>query len=72
MKTGLSWAVQMPEETLSITGTIQYDLWKNVLSRLEVRWDHALDGGGVWGGKEVGEGDDKNAWLLAANIVYRF
>jgi hypothetical protein len=23
---------------------VQYDLWKNVLSRLEVRWDHAANG----------------------------
>lgn len=61
----------MPEETLSLTGTIQYDLWKNVLSRLEVRWDHGLSGPSVWGSK-TGEGDDKNAWLLAGNIVYRF
>jgi len=27
----------------ALTGTIQYDLWKNVLSRLEVRWDAAAD-----------------------------
>ncbi len=26
---------------LSLTGTVQYDLWKNVISRLELRWDQA-------------------------------
>jgi hypothetical protein len=61
----------MPEETLAITGTIQYDLWKNVLSRLEVRWDHSLDGSEPFG-SEDGTGGLKNAWMLAANIVYRF
>jgi hypothetical protein len=29
-----------PAQIFALTGTIQYDLWKNVLSRLEVRWDH--------------------------------
>ncbi len=61
----------MPEETLAITGTIQYDLWKNVLSRLEVRWDHALDGTDPFG-TENGTGGQDDAWMLAANIVYRF
>src|SRR6266496_5560212 len=27
-------------EVFALTGTLQYDLWKNVLSRLEIRWDH--------------------------------
>ena len=27
-------------EIFALTGTLQYDLWKNVISRLEVRWDH--------------------------------
>src|SRR6266404_979201 len=29
---------------LGLTGTIDYSLWKNVMSRLEVRWDHSLSG----------------------------
>jgi len=29
-----------PNEVMAFTGTLQYDLWKNVLSRLEFRWDH--------------------------------
>jgi len=28
----------------ALTGTLQYDLWKNVISRLEVRWDHSDNG----------------------------
>ncbi len=27
------------EYMTSFTGTVQYDLWKNVISRLEIRWD---------------------------------
>jgi len=31
-------------KVIAITGTFQYDLWQNVISRLEVRWDHQADG----------------------------
>jgi hypothetical protein len=30
-------------DAIELTGTVEYDLWANVISRLEVRWDH-LDG----------------------------
>lgn len=33
----------------ALTGTVQYDLWENVISRLEVRWDMS-DSGDVFGG----------------------
>jgi hypothetical protein len=66
-----------PDEVLDLTLTIQYDLWKNVLSRLELRWDHSLTGQEIYGGtmpntEAGGTGDLKNAWMLAANIIYRF
>jgi hypothetical protein len=32
----------------ALTETIEYDLWKNVMSRLELRWDHQA--GTPWGG----------------------
>ncbi len=35
---------------IAVTGTLQYDLWANVISRLEVRWDHAADGSHPFGG----------------------
>ena len=41
-----------PDKVLELTGTVQYDLWKNVMTRLEVRWDHSLTGGGIWGGSK--------------------
>jgi len=58
-----------PDKVLALTGTVQYDLWKNVLTRLEVRWDHSLSGQSVWGdpGALV-----KNEVLLAANVIYKF
>jgi len=66
-----------PDRFMEITATAQYDLWKNVISRLELRWDHSLTGTGVWGGTvsnstEGGNGNQDNAVMLAANIIYKF
>ena len=56
----------------SLTGTVQYDLWKNVISRLEVRWDWG-DEGQYFFATSNGEGDDRrNTFLVAANIIYKF
>lgn len=63
-------------ELLSLTGTVDYSLWENVISRLEVRWDHALEGGDAFGGANgAGFGalpDDENAVTIALNAVYQF
>jgi len=62
-----------PDLTLGLTGTIQYDLWKNVLSRLEVRWDHSMSAAGVWGGTNPDAlGTLKNEVMMLANITYKF
>jgi len=65
-----------PSKVIALTGTVQYDLWKNVLSRLEVRWDHAADGKGAYGqdlnNSTATSGDKKNAVLIAANLIYKF
>ena len=53
-----------------ITATIQYDLWKNVLSRLEYRWDHS--GSGDAFGGTTGAPDAENANVLLASITYKF
>jgi len=58
-------------EVLALTGTVQYDLWKNVISRFEVRWDHSLDGNDLFGGTGALP-NSENAWLLAVNIIYKF
>jgi hypothetical protein len=66
-------------KVFALTGTVQYDLWKNVLSRLEVRWDHAADGSDPYGGSETfdpdlgtGGGGKKNNFIVAANLIYKF
>jgi hypothetical protein len=57
----------MPERAAELTATIQYDLWKNVLSRLEFRWDRSLSGTGVWGDTGL-----LNQCEFIANFVYKF
>jgi len=60
-------------DIFAITGTLQYDLWKNVLSRLEVRWDHDASGNESFGGETVAGGPDKkNFYTIAANLIYKF
>jgi hypothetical protein len=54
------------EAVYALTGTVEYDLWKNVMSRVEIRWDHAKDDAfGNTSGK-------KDSVLLAANLIYKF
>jgi hypothetical protein len=65
-------------KVFAVTGTVQYDLWKNVLSRIEFRWDHAADGSEAYGGTPVAgstapvPGTRKNSYILLANISYKF
>jgi len=58
-------------EIVETTFTVQYDLWKNVLSRVEFRWDHSANGD-LFGGEVPGSPTRKNAFVLLANVVYRF
>jgi hypothetical protein len=60
------------QDIFALTGTLQYDLWKNVLSRLEVRWDHNADGNETFGGDIGGLPDKKNYFTVAANLIYKF
>lgn len=53
------------------TATAQYDLWKNVVSRVEFRWDHS-DVGDLFGGTVAGEPNRRNAFMLAAQVIYKF
>ena len=32
------------DELFGVTATLEYQLWANVITRLEARWDHALEG----------------------------
>ena len=60
------------------TLTLQYNLWANVISRAEFRWDHA-DQGNAFGGDGafagIGAGGataDANSYELALNLIYTF
>jgi hypothetical protein len=57
---------------LGATATAQYDLWDNVISRLEFRWDHSLSGAEMFGKTDENGPTLKNAVMIAANIIYRF
>ena len=57
---------QSPQKGYELTFTAQYDLWKNVLSRAELRWDHAQKG------SFGASGDQKNAVALIGSIAYKF
>jgi hypothetical protein len=62
----------LPTRIVAFTGTLQYDLWKNVISRLEYRWDHAADGSHWYGENDAGDPSLKNQHMLAANVIYQF
>jgi hypothetical protein len=55
----------------AITATVQYDLWKNVLSRVEFRWDRSVGGQPLFGGVE-GNPTEMEAFMLALNVIYKF
>jgi hypothetical protein len=59
------------KEVTALTGTVQYDLWRNVLTRLEFRWDHAGGRYEPYGGREF-PGGRENSFLALANVVYSF
>ena len=76
-----SWAVPgLPDKVIAGTATLQYDLWENVISRLEFRWDHSAgNNGGVaagdaraYGEDAAGDPDRKNNYLIALNVIYKF
>jgi len=58
-----------------LTATLQYNLWANVLSRVEFRWDHVEDHdafGATSSGPTAGSAFRKNDFLLALNLIYQF
>jgi hypothetical protein len=50
-----------------LTATIQYNLWANVTSRAEFRWDHS-DAGDAF----VYDTPAVNSYILALNVIYTF
>jgi hypothetical protein len=58
---------------LAATVTLQYDLWDNVISRLEARWDTSADGSPHFGANNgLGNPTKNNELMLAANVIYKF
>jgi hypothetical protein len=54
-----------------LTATLQYQLWQNVVSRLELRWDKAY--AKAWDNSQTTVGPvHKNEFLLAVNVAYQF
>jgi len=74
----IATGIGAPSQALEGTLTAQYDLWKNVLSRIELRWDHnagtSVGGPGVaaYGGQTFGVGSVNNAFEVVGNVVYKF
>lgn len=63
----------MDNAIYSVTATAQYDLWRNVISRLEFRWDHSEHGNMFGHADSVTGGPSRdNAFMLGANIIYKF
>ncbi len=57
------------DEFLGLTTTLDIGVWANVLTRIEFRWDQDLSGMQVFGSAN----DPKNnAFILGANVVYKF
>ena len=65
-------SVDGKNELFSLTGTVDYALWKNVISRIEARWDTTLTDDKPFGGIDADYGNDKNALSVAVNFIYQF
>ncbi len=63
---GLVAANATQDKVLSNTLTLDYKAWENVISRLELRWDHSLDAVARYGAT------DRNDITVAANVIYQF
>jgi hypothetical protein len=69
--------VPISTEAEAITATVQYQLWANVLSRAEVRWDHAEHGTPFGSSGAPFYPNDQhsftsNAFTFAVNLIYQF
>jgi len=58
-------------ELLSLTATADYSLWANVISRAELRWDHAPHSA-PFAGNKGNAAALNNAVTLTGNVIYKF
>lgn len=54
-------------ELLGVTGTLDYALWAQAITRLECRWDHDLSNNKIYG-----PSDKNDAVSLALNVIFNF
>jgi len=67
---GAAYAGHHAEE---LTATVQYQVWANVLSRVEFRWDHVeANAFGYSQGGTTGIPNRDNDFMLALNLIYQF
>ena len=55
-----------------VTATVQYNLWANVLTRGEFRWDHVEHGNSFGASSGSATPFRSSDFLLALNIIYQF
>ncbi len=62
------------DDGFELTGTVEYDLWANVISRLEMRWDHASHKGSEDNSDVPITGDLEHGTSVGfyANVIYKF
>lgn len=65
---GVAGVSDKRNELGALTFTADYSLWANVITRGEVRWDHAFKGERPYGGTDR----DRDAVTVAANFIYKF
>jgi hypothetical protein len=53
---------------IGVTGTVDYAIWANVISRLELRWDHSNKNADIYGDYLAKE----DSIGFYANIIYKF
>ncbi len=66
-------ATSSHDQVMAATATVDYSLWANVISRLELRWDHDLSqktDGSLFDTRAGGGA--KNLYTLALNVIYKF
>jgi hypothetical protein len=55
-------------DLVELTGTVEYDLWANVMTRVEARWDQNLSGAN----NSVTSSSERASVGLYANVIYKF
>jgi hypothetical protein len=69
---GALFAPGAANEVAEFTATFQYQLWDNVTSRLEARWDHSGNVNTFGSVPGVAGPTERNQVLFAANLIYKF